>query len=278
MNMHVSYGKSDDYDVIPLSHFRFLYFQKNYEKILKDLPRDIKILEVGPGGGTFAEYLMEIGFHDITLCDYSAVAVPKLQKHFEDKENLKIIQANAISLLKEGKVKYDLIVSQHVIEHFTYDDFVILLESIYTSLNKDGLVILETNNCANIFYGSYLRYCDHTHLLGFTPRSLENFLKTKDFKIINVFSVHLTSVKDVLSAVVHGFFNKKDESNASFNKKITSTPFINKIGLGAAFILRSWAIVLSRFWSFIFIYPYDKSLGLDRSVFTPLFGIIARKD
>lgn len=278
MDMHVTYGKSEDYEVVRLNYFRYLYFQKNYGGKISKLPKDSKILEIGPGGGTFAEYLMQNGFSNITLCEYSSLIAGELSNYFKGKSGIKVINDNAINYLQDSKVKYDVIISQQVIEHFSYDDFVVLLKCIYDSLNKNGVVILETNNCANIFYGIYLRYCDHTHLLGFTPRSLENFLKTQNLVIQDIFPIHMTGVGDLVLAVGHGLFNKQNQvAIKTFNKQIASTPFTSKIGLGIAFILRSWGIIFSRLVSFLFIYPYDKSLGFKRSVFTPTFGIVAKK-
>lgn len=64
----------------------------------------------------------------------------------------------------------------------------------------------------------------------------------------------------------------------TFKQKIARTPVSEKVGLGVLFIMRSVGIVLSRGISYLLIYPYDKSLGASKkSVFTPTFGVVARK-
>lgn len=236
------------------------------------------MLEIGPGGGTFTEYLLKLGFNEITLCEYSAVISNELARYFSDRPAVKVVNENAILHLRNNPEAYDVIISQQVIEHFTYSDFIILLEEIYRALRKDGVVMLETNNCANIIYGMYLRYCDHTHLLGFTPRSLENFLETQDLSVKETFPVHMTGLADLVRSLIRGLFVKEAGRVETFNQKIARTPVSEKVGLGVLFIMRSVGILLSRGISYLLIYPYDKSLGASKkSVFTPTFGVVARK-
>lgn len=278
LNIHESYGKSEGYRVTPLSYFRFLYFKKNYGRLLKGLHSGARILEIGPGGGTFTEYLLKLGFKDITLCEYSAVISSELLRYFSDRPAVKVVNENAILHLRNNPEAYDAIISQQVIEHFTYADFLVLLDEIHRALRKDGLVMLETNNCANIIYGMYLRYCDHTHLLGFTPRSLENFLETQDLSVIETFPVYMTGVVDLAKSLIHKVFVKKPIRVETFNQKITRTPIGEKIRLGIFFIMRSFGILISRCISCLLIYPYEKSLGASKkSVFTPTFGVVAQK-
>jgi len=279
MDPRESYGKSEGYEVTPLNRFRLRYFRKNYEGIIRGLPRNGRLLEIGPGGGTFTEYLLECGFRNITLCEYSRLISGELAEHFRDRQEIKVISGDALLHLEDNPDTYDAIISQQVIEHFTYEDFVRLLSGINRSLKKGGVVILETNNSANIVYGMYLRYCDHTHRLGFTPRSLENFLETENLEVERTFPIHMTGLGDLALSVLDGLFSRgKGGELKTFNKAITSTSLTARAGLGLAFALRSIGILFSRFISFVLIYPYDLSLGAVKNpIFTPTFGIVARK-
>ena len=77
----------------------------------KYLKKNAKVLEIGPGNGTFASKLIELGY-ETSLVDQSLETLKRLNKKF---------QCNLILGEFEGQVKdgetYDAICSFHVIEH-----------------------------------------------------------------------------------------------------------------------------------------------------------------
>jgi 2-polyprenyl-3-methyl-5-hydroxy-6-metoxy-1,4-benzoquinol methylase len=277
MSFYDTYGESDGYSVIPLNYFRRLFFQKNYRRVLESLPRESKILEIGPGGGTFAEYLLTLGFRDITLCERSAVIASRLEAHFSAQDGVRVFKGDGIEYLADRAAKFHLIVAMEVIEHFSFPDFSRLLEGIHSALAPGGIALLETNNSANIIYGTYLNHCDHTHRLGFTPRALANALSSVGFNVRQVLPVNMTNMWDVCRSLLQARLHAGEE--AAFNAAITHTPRRDKIRLAALFALRGVGIWISKWLSYLFVYPYDVSLGaMHKSVFTPTFAIAARKE
>ena len=89
-------------------------------------------------------------------------------------QNLSMVQQDAISYLQETGSKFDVISAFHLIEHLETEDWQSLIQLAYQSLNKSGILILETPNPENFGVSSVGFYIDPTHkrpippdLLGF---------------------------------------------------------------------------------------------------------------
>jgi SAM-dependent methyltransferase len=78
---------------------------KGYIDSLKN--KDLKILIPGCGNAYEAEYLLEKGFKNITLVDFSAVVTSRLKEKYKDKA-IKIVNENFF----DHGGKYDLILEQ----------------------------------------------------------------------------------------------------------------------------------------------------------------------
>jgi hypothetical protein len=63
------YGSILGTRISPISIFAVRYFEKNYGKILKSVPKSSKVLEVGAGSASFTQYLLYKGYGNITVCE-----------------------------------------------------------------------------------------------------------------------------------------------------------------------------------------------------------------
>lgn len=80
---------------------------------IETLPRDLRILELGAGGGFFAAELDRRGFSNLTLSDFTATTLAALRERMPD---AKLVGADGARLpFRDGS--FDVVISTDVIEH-----------------------------------------------------------------------------------------------------------------------------------------------------------------
>lgn len=177
------------YSMYVSTHTAHLYGEATLEGIKKQfpvwksyygrfLPKDkgTRILDIGCGNGGFAYYLGSLGYKN-------SFGVDKSPEQVEVAKNLginNIEYADVISFLKEKKDTYDMVFARDVIEHFSKDRVLELLESVFNSLRIGGMIIIQTLNGEGPFANRYL-YGDFTHEVAFTTNSLNQVLKGVGF-------------------------------------------------------------------------------------------------
>ncbi len=267
------YGAILGITISPISIFALRYFEKNYGKTLRSIPRSSKTLEIGPGSASFTQYLLHKGYEDITVCEIADDSAQALSQFFGNR--IRVIHEDVIDYLENTPDRFDFIFAAQVIEHFAYDDLVRFLQNCYASLNDGGHIILETINCANVIYGSYLRYCDYSHRMGFTPRSLKQFLSMAgDFSSFEFVEIQPTGFLDCLHCIYHSI--KGD--HALTKGQIDTRPNFPGVQRSSkrllALLLRASGIRLSGWLSALLMryYEFEKI-----RIYTPFFAISARK-
>ena len=176
-----------------------LYGEANLESIKKQFPiwrnyfgnflpkdKNAKIIDFGCGNGGFVYWLQQIGYQNAEGIDVSEEQV-KLAEKLGVKNIYCAKDINAAD-------KYNVIFMKDVLEHFTKDEILIILEKIYKALKIGGLLVIQVPNAENILSGR-LRYGDFTHETSFTKESIQQVLLVSDFKNISVFETR---------PVVHG--------------------------------------------------------------------------
>jgi len=159
---------------------------KNYFGRFLSKDKNIKILDFGCGNGGFVYWLQQIGYQDAEGVDIS-----EEQVKFAEKLGIK----NIYCVEDIGATdRYDVIFMKDVLEHFTKDEALVLLEKVYKALKIGGLLVVQVPNAGNLLSGR-LRYGDFTHEISFTKESIQQVLLVSDFKNISVFGTR---------PVVHG--------------------------------------------------------------------------
>ncbi|GJD17908.1 hypothetical protein RIVM261_028640 [Rivularia sp. IAM M-261] len=146
------------------------------------LPADksISILDFGCGWGHFLLALHQLGYRNLTGID-SSIEMCQVAKQSLP-ENITIVPSNdSHEWLSSQTAKFDLVTMNNVIEHIPIDVAVPLLRTIKESLKPGGHIFISTPNMAGVF-GSYTRYVDLTHVVGFTEFSLFQLLDLVGFK------------------------------------------------------------------------------------------------
>ena len=129
----------------PIRIEHILDISLDYFKINKDkkLPlKNIKILDIGCGGGLISEPMSRLGAN-VTGIDASSKNI-KVAKLHAKKNNLKINYLNTVPENLEEQNEYDIILNLEVVEHVENLD--LYLSSCYKLLRKNGIMFTATIN------------------------------------------------------------------------------------------------------------------------------------
>ena len=163
-----------------ISHFKL---NSNSTKPLKEL----KILDIGCGGGLLCEPLNKLGAI-VTGIDPSSKNIEVAKLHSK-KMNLKIkyIQCSPENLNLKGK--FDVVLNMEVIEHVSNVDF--FIEKCSSLINKDGIMFVATinRNLKSYLFAivgaeyilRWLPIGTHDWEKFLTPNELEEITKKKNF-------------------------------------------------------------------------------------------------
>lgn len=175
----------------------FEAFDKYYGSILPQC-KDSMILDIGCGGGHFLYYLDKKGY-----CNYLGIDISSQQVNY-CRENIsdRVQQIDAADFLQGKEGAYDAIVANDVLEHIPKKETISFVSIIQKSLKPGGVFIARVPNMSNPF-AMNSRYCDFTHEIGFTEKSLYQVLWVGGFRDINMLSPRTITVK-----TVRNFFRK----------------------------------------------------------------------
>ena len=217
----------------------YALYDYNYKKIFLDNfdSKDINILEIGPGNGHFTDWLIANGYKNITLVDIEHDNCRYLREKYENLESINVINNDAISYLKDCEMEFDVIITQHLIEHLFYPEIFKFFEYSYNILSKEGVLINATPNAQNLVYGCYMRYIDFSHRIIFTPKSYYEFSKQwfdtyfidekmlSPFKLLSYyFSKEVDKKLDYLRDLLN--LNKYNSSSNNFANKDDKSLFV----------------------------------------------------
>jgi SAM-dependent methyltransferase len=154
-----------------------------YKKVITNhfpLNKNIKILEIGCGYGSFQYFINQAGYTDSTGVDGSEEQVTEAQRLGISNVILGDL-TDYLNAQKENSI--DLLIAIDVIEHFSKEEVSDLIDDFYRVLKKDGLVITHQPNAEGVF-GNAIRYDDFTHELAFTRHSISQIFLSSGFTSI----------------------------------------------------------------------------------------------
>lgn len=142
-----------------------------------------KILEIGCGHGALIYFARKMGYLHIEGVDGSPQQIMLAKA-------LAINGVRAGDLLCElqalGDKTLDVVVAFDVIEHFTKDELIDLVDAVSRVLKSNGRWIIHAPNARSPFVGA-IRYGDFTHEQAFTEGSLNQVLKSSGFHDVQFF-------------------------------------------------------------------------------------------
>jgi len=169
----------------------------SYE-ILHLLPTDksIRILDIGCGIGSFLAACKIGGYKNVEGIDLSDEMI-KIANEFGVHE-AKLGELN--DFLKDKNASYDMITGMDIIEHFTKDELVNLIDTIKKALKPNGMVIFRTPNLDAAF-GSLFANGDFTHENYLNKNSAIQLMMAMGFKKVDVLPSQL-AVKGFLKEMI----------------------------------------------------------------------------
>tara|TARA_Y100000389_G_scaffold203020_1_gene250131 strand:+ start:833 stop:1555 length:723 start_codon:yes stop_codon:yes gene_type:complete len=173
----------------PLHNFnpiRIKYIKENIEKYLKlkskDKPlRNIKLLDIGCGGGLLSEPMCRLGANVVGI-DASKKNI-EVAKFHAKKNKLKIDYKVASPETLKTKTKFDIILNMEIVEHV--DDINFFINESSKLLKKNGMMFIATLNKTLKSY--MLAIVGAEYILKWLPigtHDWEKFIKPDD--LINI--------------------------------------------------------------------------------------------
>lgn len=143
--------------------------KKRFDKYINS---NNKVLEIWTGLWNFASYCTYKWIKDYTWIEIDKWIAKKLWKIFD---GYKIICIDALNFLEKTPEKYDIIYMNHVFEHFTIEDGIILAIHIKQHLSHDWIWINTMPN-AGCISGCLGRYSDITHKTIYSSNSFNQVI------------------------------------------------------------------------------------------------------
>lgn len=161
-------------------------------RVFERLPRWVRILELGAGGGFLALKLCELGFTKLTLTDFTETTLTELRARVP---HAAILEADA-SALPFPAGAFEVVVSSDVIEHLESVDA--HLAEVARVLTPGGLYLVKTPNrrLAEEFYrlrGLHDSYFWHPSMLA--PGELREVFSRHGFAVRFLRAPNLTNAQ-----------------------------------------------------------------------------------
>lgn len=153
--------------------------------IMRHFPKDrqASILDLGCGYGAILYFAQEAGYTNIRGIDGSIQQVAAARGlGIECVEEGDLF--NTLANLKDSS--QNCIITFDVIEHFTKEELLPLVDEVFRVLQPDGRWIIHTPNGESPF-AARMRYGDLTHELAFTRTSLAQLLLSSGFRRVKSF-------------------------------------------------------------------------------------------
>lgn len=183
-----------------------------YFPLLRDLPKDAKILDLGCGPGRTLQFLKNKGFTNTVGIDIS-----EEQTEIARRRGLNAITADVNDFLVQHVNEYDAVIMIDVVEHFSKSELLDLFKLIHYSLKKDGIVLFQTCNGEGL-YPNQIMFGDLTHMTILSAGSSEQLLKATGFDRIRVTGT--PPVPSGLKGMLRGIAWKMISGWASFVRRI----------------------------------------------------------
>jgi 2-polyprenyl-3-methyl-5-hydroxy-6-metoxy-1,4-benzoquinol methylase len=149
--------------------------------LLRGLPSDAAIIDIGCGAGQMLQLLKDHGFTNVSGIDVSAEQVDLLAGR-----GLNASVCDVSEHLRESKAGFDAIIALDFVEHFDKSEQIPLFDDIYAALRPGGRLVIETPN-GNGLFAAQVVYGDLTHLTIFSEGSLSQILRLAGFEGIEFY-------------------------------------------------------------------------------------------
>ncbi|MFN5889738.1 MAG: class I SAM-dependent methyltransferase [Bacteroidota bacterium] len=176
-------------------------FDKEIIPLLSTVAKSAKVFDLGCGSGSLLQALSNVGFNNISGMDLS-----KEQVELAHSLGVNCVEmGNGLEFLEACTHTYDVILGMDIIEHFTKDELVELLQTIKRALTPNGIVIFRTPNLdspmASVFANG-----DFTHENYLNASSAQQVLLATGFNNVQILSsfMQVKSIwKELLRKIIY---------------------------------------------------------------------------
>jgi 2-polyprenyl-6-hydroxyphenyl methylase / 3-demethylubiquinone-9 3-methyltransferase len=137
-----------------------------------DCLRDLRILDIGCGGGVLCEPLAQLGAR-VTGLDPAETAIDVARRHARETGAVVEYRCDTIESLLEAGEKFDVVLAMEVIEHVASSD--VFLDRCAGLVNPGGLIIMSTINRTVKSYAFAIAIGEY--ILGLLPRGSHQWRK-----------------------------------------------------------------------------------------------------
>lgn len=161
--------------------------RRNEDNIFSLLPEDraANILDAGCGSGHLLSVLKDHGYTNIKGVDVSRDQIEAARR----RGVTNVEEADLFEYFDRSDDSWQVILALDLIEHFSKDEAIPLLQHMYKRLEEGGLLIVRTPNIDAPF-GSVYAYGDLTHEMILNKSSASQLFKTVGFSRIHIESSH----------------------------------------------------------------------------------------
>jgi len=131
-----------------------VFFQCVVDAVVENMGVPIQgatILEAGAGTGTSSFQLAKLGA-DVTLVDYSEHSIQNMKRMFERNGISAKFYCNDIRAMDIEENTYDIVFNSGVLEHFSFEEQVLILKELKRICKPGGRVITLNPNAKSLLY------------------------------------------------------------------------------------------------------------------------------
>ena len=160
-------------------------------EILPLIPQktNLRIIDIGCGNGSLLAALNQKGYQNTQGIDIAPDQVA-LAHSFGIKQ---VVQADLLQFLAQNPDTFDVVLGMDIIEHFTKDELVELLQNIRNTLKTDGFCLFRTPNADAVFSSIFIAG-DFTHENQLNGYSARQVMANCNFRQVQVLAAHIQTV------------------------------------------------------------------------------------
>ena len=156
-------------------------FESEILPLLQSAPTTARIFDMGCGSGSLLKGLKDAGYTNVMGMDLSEEQV-NMAHEFGVSE---VVLGDAMQFFRSSEEQFDVITGMDIIEHFTKDELVELLQLIQSKLKKGGMAIFRTPNM-DAPIATAFAIGDFTHENYLNASSAEQVMLSCGFVDVNV--------------------------------------------------------------------------------------------
>lgn len=175
-------GRASQTDATTLFEREKRQFQREIIPLLKSTVKNASIFDMGCGSGSMLKALQEAGYTQAMGMDIS----PEQVKVAAEMGVANVTEGDALQFVANQNAQFDVLLGMDIIEHFTKNELVELLQNIRKSLKPGGIAIFRTPNL-DAFLSSVFANGDFTHENYMNASSAQQVCLACGFEQVQVF-------------------------------------------------------------------------------------------